>query len=353
MITHAATMARAGAVRLSGAKVAAVMDPSNSDTPYATLGPDTVLDAVESLGLECDGYLLPLNSYENRVYQVGVEEGPPLVGKFYRPGRWSDDAIREEHAFAAELVERDLPVVAPAVFGGETLHHYGEHRFTLFPRQGGRLPELESHQARVWLGRFLGRLHLAGSARAFNHRPELTVRDYGEEPLRYIRESGWLPAALEASYTSTAEDVLARVTAAFERAGDYTQVRLHGDCHPGNILWTDHGPHFVDLDDAVNGPAMQDLWMLLAGDRGEMTRQLEQILEGYEDFADFDPRELHLLEALRSLRMLRFSYWLARRWSDPAFPRAFPWFGGERYWEEQILALREQAALLDEPPLQL
>lgn len=329
------------------------MEQPALETPYDDLGPATVLDAVESLGLECDGYLLPLNSYENRVYQIGLEERTPMVGKFYRPGRWSDEAILEEHAFTLELRERDLPVVAPETFNGTTLHHYRGYRFALFPRQGGRLPELESEQARLWLGRFLGRLHLVGGMRPFSARPTLTVEDFGHRPVRYIREQGLIPGGLEASYASIAADVLERVEAAFERAGAYTPVRVHGDCHPGNILWTDDGPHFVDLDDALNGPAIQDIWMLLSGDRAEMTFQLDQILEGYEDFASFDPRELHLVEALRTLRMLRFSYWLALRWNDPAFPRAFPWFGSERYWEEQILTLREQAALLDEPPLQL
>ena len=329
------------------------MEQPVSETPYADLGPSVVLDAVESLGLDCDGRLLQLNSYENRVYQIGLEDQTPVIGKFYRPGRWSDAAILEEHAFTVELQERDIPVVAPLAFNGETLHHYRGHRFTLFPRQGGRLPDLDSPEARLWLGRYLGRLHLVGGMSTFAERPTLTPETFGRVALRYVLDNGLVPPALEQVYAGVAEDVLARVEACFQRAGDVATIRLHGDCHPGNILWTDDGPHFVDLDDALNGPAVQDLWMLLSGDRGEMTRQLDELLEGYEDFSDFDPRQLHLVEALRTLRMMRFSYWLALRWNDPAFPPAFPWFGGERYWEEQILALREQAALLDEPPLQL
>ncbi|SEO50850.1 serine/threonine protein kinase [Aquisalimonas asiatica] len=329
------------------------MQQTISETPYADLGPEIVLDAVDSLGLEADGRLLALNSYENRVYQIGREDGPPLVGKFYREGRWSDAAILEEHAFTIELSEREIPVVAPLAFNGTTLHYYEGFRFALFPRQGGRLPDLDNQQAREWIGRFMGRLHMVGGMHAFQARPTLTSTRMGHDPVAYITGHGLIPPSLESAYATLAADVLQRVDAAFERAGDYAHIRLHGDCHPGNILWTDDGPHFVDLDDAMNGPAIQDLWMLISGDRVEMTRQLDEILEGYEDFASLDPRQLHLVEALRTLRMIHFSFWLAKRWNDPAFPPAFPWFASERYWEEQILALREQAALLDEPPLQL
>ena len=329
------------------------MQQTVREAPYADLGPGTVLDAVESLGLQCDGRLLPLNSYENRVYQIGLEERAPVIGKFYREGRWSDEAILEEHTFTAELHEHEIPVVAPLAFGGTTLHTYNGYRFALFPRQGGRLPDLDNPEARRWLGRFLGRLHLVGEIQPFVARPTLTVARLGHEPVRYIVDHGLLPSSLETAYTSLAADVLERIEAAFARAGRYQPIRVHGDCHPGNILWTDDGPHFVDIDDAMNGPAIQDLWMLLSGERVEMTRQLDEILEGYEDFYSLDPRQLHLLEPLRTLRMIHFSYWLALRWNDPAFPPAFPWFASERYWEEQVLALREQAALLDEAPLQL
>jgi Ser/Thr protein kinase RdoA (MazF antagonist) len=321
--------------------------------PYDGLGPATVLEAVESTGLLCDGRLLALNSYENRVYQVGIEDGQPLVVKFYRPGRWEDEAILEEHGFAHELLDHDIPVVAPLAMAGRTLHSHGGFRFALYPRRGGRLPDLDMPDHRLWMGRFLGRMHAVGEVRGFEHRPELSIRRFGREPLEEILRRKLVPGYMLEAYVSVAEDVLTRIQACWDRAGAVPMIRLHGDCHAGNVLWTDTGPHFVDLDDAVTGPPLQDLWMLLAGDRREMTEQLSEVLEGYEDFQEFDRRQLHLLEALRSLRMLNHSAWLARRWDDPAFPLAFPWFGESRYWEEQVLALREQTALLDEPPLQV
>ncbi len=328
------------------------MDAMNQETPFDQLDPGRLLDAVESLGLSCDGRLLPLNSYENRVYQVGLDEQPPVIVKFYRPGRWSDAAILEEHAFALELAEHEVPVVAPLVFDGATLHHREGYRLAVFPRRGGRLPELESREARVRTGRFIGRLHLVGGARRFQARQTLDSAGYAQEALDDLRTCGLVPGELEGVYFGVVEDALERIRTAFARAEGAPWIRIHGDCHPGNILWSDAGPTFVDLDDALNGPAIQDLWMLLSGSRMDMNIQLGELLEGYEDFASLDPRELHLVEALRTLRMIRFSWWLARRWNDPAFPFAFPWFGESRYWEEQILSLREQLALLDEPPLQ-
>lgn len=329
------------------------MQETIDSVPYEGLGPDTVLTAVESVGPLCDGRLLALNSYENRVYQVGIEDQTPVVAKFYRPGRWSDEAILEEHAFALELLEHEVPMVAPLVIDGRTLHTHGGFRFALYPRRGGRLPDLDMPDHRLWMGRFLGRMHAVGSSREFLHRPELSIRRFGRDPVEDILNRQLVPAYLLDAYTSVAEDALSRVEAAWNRAGPMEMIRLHGDCHAGNVLWTHTGPHFVDLDDALTGPPLQDLWMLLSGDRREMTGQLSEVLEGYEDFCSFDPRQLHLLEALRTLRMLHFSAWLARRWHDPAFPQAFPWFAEARYWEEQVLALREQTALLDEPPLQV
>ena len=320
--------------------------------PYERLQPGLVLDAVEAAGYRPDGRLLALNSYENRVYQVGIEDGPTLVAKFYRPQRWSRAAILEEHDFAVELVERDIPVVAPlADAAGGTLHEHQGFRYALYPRQGGHWPELQSDQDLLRMGRFLGRMHAVGALRRFGHRPELSIQEFGEASVAFVVEHGFVPPDLSVAYRTLTDDLLVAVHAAFARAGPYPAIRLHGDCHPGNVLWTDDGPHFVDLDDACSGPAIQDLWMLLSGDRTDMTAQLGALLEGYNQFYDFDPRQLHLLEALRTLRMLRYSAWLARRWDDPAFPRSFPWFGQPRYWEEQILALREQAALLSEPPL--
>lgn len=322
--------------------------------PYQSLTPDVLLDAVDRAGWRTSGELLALNSYENRVYQIGVEDGAPLVAKFYRPGRWSDAAILEEHAFATELAELDIPVVAPlADQAGRTLLSGGEFRFALFPRRGGRAPELDSATNLEWLGRFIGRIHAAGRAQPFRHRSAIDVDALGVPARNAVLASGFLPAELVPRYTEIADAILAGARRAFARAGGYRPLRLHGDCHPGNILWTDAGPHFVDFDDAANGPAVQDLWMLLSGDRGEMTAQLSAILEGYRQFADFNPAELHLLEALRALRIMHYAAWIARRWDDPAFPHSFPWFNTPRYWEDHIQNLREQIPAMDEPPLEL
>ncbi|HEB80529.1 MAG TPA: serine/threonine protein kinase, partial [Chromatiales bacterium] len=295
--------------------------PDEAATPYARLGPETVLAAVESAGHSCDGHLLALNSYENRVYQVGLEDAPPLVVKFYRPGRWSDEQILEEHRYTLELAEREIPVVAPlADDEGRTLLCHGPFRFALYPRCGGRAPDLEDPGQLEQCGRFLGRIHAYGAVRPFEHRPELSVEHFGVESYRYLLEHGFIPCGLEAAYRTLAEDLIVRVRACYERAGAPARLRLHGDCHPGNILWTDDGPHIVDFDDARTGPAVQDLWMFLSGDRAFMNARLADLLEGYTQFQSFDPRELHLIEALRTLRMLHYAAWIARRWDDPAFP---------------------------------
>ncbi|HKS93332.1 MAG TPA: serine/threonine protein kinase [Gammaproteobacteria bacterium] len=325
-----------------------------SATPYQDLTPDVILAAVESTGRLSDGRLLALNSYENRVYQVGIENGAPLVVKFYRPGRWSDAAILEEHAFSRELSDAEIPVVGPlADAEGATLLQHAGYRFALFPRQGGRAPDLERPDQLEWIGRFIGRIHAVGAAGHFQHRPQIDIETLGRAPREFILHSGFLPQELAPRYREVAGMLLAGVTHAFERAGAFRRIRLHGDCHPGNLLWTEAGPHFVDLDDCATGPAVQDLWMLLAGNRADMEQQLGHVMDGYRQFADFNPAELWLIEALRALRMLHYAAWVARRWSDPAFPRAFPWFNAPRYWEEHIQSLREQLALLDEPPLSL
>jgi Ser/Thr protein kinase RdoA (MazF antagonist) len=321
--------------------------------PYARLTPDVVLNALESVGLRCDGRQLALASYENRVYQVGLEEDGParfVVAKFYRPGRWSDEAIAEEHAFAAMLAANEIPVVAPLAFAGVTLHHHDGFRFAVYPRRGGRSPELEDPKTLEWLGRFIARIHAVGSARRFAHRPRLDIERFGVEPRAFLVASGFIPADLVAPWTQAADLALEGVRHAYERAGDVHDIRVHGDCHVGNVLWTD-GPHFVDLDDTCMAPAVQDLWMLVSGDRRSMARQLGHLLDGYAEFMDFDARELELVEALRTLRLLHYSYWLARRWDDPAFPAAFPWFGTQRYWQDRILELREQTSAMEEPPL--
>lgn len=322
-----------------------------STPPYARLSPDTVLEAVESVGFVCDGTSIALASYENRVYQIGIDGGGFIVAKFYRPERWTDDAIYEEHDFALELVDRDVPVVPPLVLEGDTLHEYDGYRFALFERRGGRWPELGSSDDRIMMGRVIARIHAVGDLQRFSHRATLSPAVLGRDAVAVLDEGGFIPDHLADSYLSTADDLLDAVDRAFETAGRYRELRIHGDCHPGNVLWTATGPHFVDLDDCVNGPSIQDLWLFLSGNRDEMAAQLADLLEGYTQFRDFDYRELNLVEALRALRMIHYSAWIARRWTDPAFPRAFTWFGEPRYWEEQVLSLREQRAALDESPL--
>jgi Ser/Thr protein kinase RdoA (MazF antagonist) len=309
------------------------------------LTPEVILDAVEAAGMMSDGRILALGSYENRVYQVGVEDGEPVVAKFYRPGRWSDEAILEEHEFALELAAAEIPVIAPLVFDdapdGSLLHHAG-FRFALFPRRGGQWPELGTKDDREWMGRFLGRIHLVGGRRRFQHRPTLSPQAMGRDSMEFLLDSGRIPDYVAHRYERIAGALLDRVEAALEAAGELRQLRIHGDCHRNNVLWTDAGPHFVDLDDCMTGPAIQDLWMLLAGSAEEMRAQLDDFLEGYQQFADFDYREVALIEPLRALRMVHYAAWLARRWDDPAFPRAFPWFADATYWERHAAELEEQ-----------
>jgi Ser/Thr protein kinase RdoA (MazF antagonist) len=326
------------------------LDAPNGSS-YAGLTPDTVLDALDHVGMRGDGRLLALNSYENRVYQIWMEDGPPVVAKFYRPARWSGAAILEEHAFTRELAAHELPVITATAIGDRTLHEFRGFRFAVFPRRGGRAPELEDPKTLEWLGRLLGRMHAVGTLHRFRDRPAVDLASFGEEPRDFLLANGFLPADLVDPWGRVLSLALDGVRRCYDRAGDVRTLRLHGDCHAGNVLWTDAGPHFVDFDDSRTGPAVQDLWMLLSGDRTAMTGQLEAVLEGYEDFFAFDPRELHLVEALRTLRMIHYEAWLARRWDDPAFPAAFPWFNTQTYWQNQILELREQIALMDEPPL--
>jgi Ser/Thr protein kinase RdoA (MazF antagonist) len=325
---------------------------TESQHPYERLTPDLVIDAVESLGSMSDGRILALNSYENRVYQVGIEDGAPLIAKFYRPGRWSDAAIHEEHAFALELIEQEVPIVPPIVRDGTSLFEREGFRFAVFERRGGRWPELGTKTEREWVGRFLGRIHMVGRRQRFQHRERIDVERMGQDSSNYLLDEGWLPEHLEAAYESLTNDLIERARTVFDMASA-ARLRLHGDCHRGNVLWTEAGPHFVDLDDCAMGPAVQDLWMLVSGSRAEMGEQLAQILEGYSQFSTFDYGELILIESLRTLRMIHYAAWLARRWEDPAFPRAFPWFKEPRYWEEHVLQLREQLAAIDEGPLAL
>jgi Ser/Thr protein kinase RdoA (MazF antagonist) len=316
--------------------------------PYSALDPVAVLDAIETVGLRGDGRLLTLNSYENRVYQVWLEDDSSVVVKFYRPGRWSAAQIAEEHEFARELAQREIPVVAPTLSG-----KFQDFIFAVYPRRGGRPPELGDPKVLEWIGRFLGRIHAVGAVRPFKERPALNPQTFGAEPRAYLLDNGFVPAELLDAWKAVTEQALSFVDKSFERAGEIKAIRLHGDCHPGNILWTPGGPHFVDLDDARMGPAVQDLWMLLSGDRATQTRALSDVLAGYEDFTELDRRELNLVEALRTLRLIHYSAWIARRWDDPAFPAAFPWFNTTRYWQDRILELREQIALMEEEPLRV
>jgi Ser/Thr protein kinase RdoA (MazF antagonist) len=321
--------------------------------PFQNLTPGFIMDAVESQGFRCDCRTSPLNSYENRVYQVGLEEGEPLIAKFYRPGRWSDGQIIEEHRFSMELAEHELPVVAPWVnSAGETLFHHDGFRFALYPRQGGRAPEFDNLNNLPILGRMLGRIHCIGSVRPFARRPTLDSRSFGHESVELISER-CIPEEYRASYTAVTGQLLQEIDDITAAAGPLRYLRVHGDCHAGNILWRDGAPHFVDFDDARMAPAVQDLWMMLSGERERQNAQLGALMEGYSEFHDFNPAELRLIEPLRALRMLHYSAWLARRWEDPIFPVTFPWFNTIRYWGEHILELREQLAALEDPPLEL
>jgi len=326
----------------------ATADPA----PFANLSPDLIVDAVESAGFPSDGRILALGSYENRVFQVGVEDAAPVVVKFYRPGRWSDAAIAEEHAFARELAAAEIPVVAPLelAVGGELgdgpVPVFGGFRFAVYPRRGGQWPELGTADDRAWIGRFLGRIHAVGAVRRFEHRARLSPEAMGREAVAFLLDGEFVADYIEHRYEQVTSELLEAVEARFAQVGAVRYLRIHGDCHRNNVLWTDAGPHFVDLDDCMMGPAIQDLWMLLAGRPDEMRAQLGEILEGYAQFAAFDPVEAMLIEPLRALRMVHYAAWLARRWHDPAFPRAFPWFGEARYWERHVAELEEQLGAL-------
>lgn len=329
------------------------MTDSTSQHPFSRLTPDFVMDAVESVGYRCDARILVLNSYENRVYQIGIEDSDPVIGKFYRPNRWSSEEILEEHEFTQELMDEEISVVAPLMLQGDTtLVSYDQFRFALYPRRGGRAPELDDLNCLEILGRFIGRIHSVGARKKFIHRRAISLEEYGIETRKFLLEYNFIPADLLPAYESVSEGLLKDLQQVLE-AFPYNSIRLHGDCHMGNVLWRDDIPHFVDFDDARSGPAIQDLWMMLSGDTAAQSIQMSTILEGYQDFSDFDYTELRLIEPLRTLRMMYHAAWLARRWDDPAFPQAFPFFNTERYWSEHILELREQWSKLSEPSLQI
>lgn len=328
------------------------MSTAEPNIPYASLSPDCVIQAVESLGYISDARIFPLNSYENRVYQVGIDEAEPLIAKFYRPERWDDQQIIEEHQFSLALAELEIPVVPPLFNkAGETLFYFDTFRFALYPRRGGYAPELDNDDNLFILGRYLGRIHALGKTQNFQHRPTLDVDSFAAANSEFLLENQFIPAELRPAYSSLCDHLLEKLYRLFKQY-PFTAIRMHGDCHPGNILWRNDIPNFVDLDDARNGPAMQDLWMLLSGSRERQQQQLVNLLEGYEEFCEFNSAELNLVEGLRTLRLMYYAAWLARRWHDPAFPLNFPWFNTEKYWAEHILELREQLAALDEPPLE-
>lgn len=326
--------------------------PDNAALAYTNLQPEHILEALETLSFRCDGRFLALNSYENRVYQVGIEDGSPIVAKFYRPERWSDAAIFEEHEFSQQLADAEIPVVAPMICDGQSLHHSEPFRFSVSPCHGGRAPDLDNLKLLRQLGRLLARIHLIGETADFAHRPVVDIESYGYASCDFLLEHDFIPHELLPAYESIVDHVLAAVETCYDRAGATRHLRLHADFHPGNVLVAEDRLHIVDLDDTRSGPAVQDLWMFLSGDQAEQTPQLEALLSGYQEFRQFDARELHLIEALRSLRIMHYAAWIARRWEDPAFKIAFPWFDSHRYWEDHVLALREQVALMQEPPLE-
>jgi Ser/Thr protein kinase RdoA (MazF antagonist) len=328
---------------------------------YEHLTPDKVLDALASVGLIGDGRLMTLSSYENRVYQVHLEAAPNapsevVVVKFYRPDRWSDAQIHEEHDFAAELMAAEIPMIGPLRLEGQTLNHFGGFSFSVSPSRGGRRPELEDLSVLEWIGRLMARLHTVGRAKPFVLRPALDMQSFGYNSRDVLRAGNYLPLDMESRWHKTFEEAMQTAQGVFDSVGQVKQIRLHGDCHPGNILWTPEGlqgagPHFVDLDDARSGPAVQDLWMLLSGDRSQCLRQLGALVDGYDEFGEFDRRELALIEPLRTLRMVHYSAWLAQRWHDPIFPINFPWFGSSDYWKGQVDMLEEQTEAMQAAPL--
>ncbi|VAW65433.1 YihE protein, required for LPS synthesis [hydrothermal vent metagenome] len=337
------------------------METPDPQHEFAALDPTLIIDSVESLGPLSDARIFPLNSYENRVYQIGLEEisrdggatadqtdyGQKIIGKYYRPNRWSDQQILEEHRFTDELAQLEIPVVTPLQFNQQSLHHYKNFRFALYPQRGGRTAELDNPQHLQWIGRFLGRIHLAGASKAFEHRPHISVQDFAINSAEYLLTHHFIPDYLLEAYQSLSADLIKVLKQRFDE-NSYNAIRLHGDVHRGNILWTEKGPHFVDFDDSRTGPAIQDIWMLLSGDLLEQQQQFNHVLDGYFEFAELSNSELQLIEPLRCLRLMHYASWLARRWSDPAFPMNFPWFNTSNYWEQHILELREQFSLLQE-----
>ena len=319
---------------------------------FARLSPDLIMDAIESLGYQCDARILELNSYENRVFQIGLEQAEPIIAKFYRANRWTDDMIREEHDFTLQLAESDVSVVPPLQIDSQTLFVFDEFRFSLYQRRGGRAPAIDDLDCLTILGRHIALIHNVGASSDFYHRPALSIEEFGLSAREFLLNNNFIPMGLIPAYSTVSEQLLADIEKVFA-AATFDTLRLHGDCHMGNVLWREELPHFVDFDDARTGPAIQDLWMMLSGSQSAQEQQLDHILKGYREFRDFNPIELRLIEGLRALRLMHHAAWIARRWQEPAFKRAFPFFDNEKFWATHILELREQCAALFEQPLRL
>jgi len=315
-----------------------------NETPYDGLTPDVILDSLDHFGWQTSGSLLALNSYENRVYQLGLEDDSFVVVKFYRPNRWTTEQIMEEHGFVASLIEHEISCVGPISRDGETLFEYETFRFSVFPRQGGHPPDIENEGNLKVLARTIARIHNVGEVQPFKHRITLSWETMARDNVQFLLQGNWIPLEMESAYESITRDLLTYLENMFTTK--LNNLRIHGDCHLGNVLWRDPLPHFVDFDDTLMGPAIQDMWMLFSGSEDEQARQIGTISKAYDEFRPFPHNELRFVEGLRTMRMIHHAAWIARRWHDPAFPQAFPWFDSPKYWSDQVLSLREQLALL-------